>query len=145
MSLIFLDGNTATSTIEGFEGRIVFPEVMDKQTYKEYRAYLRERDAKPAGDDSDDDIARVYVTLRDPESGEEQEVPMVFSFSVAEIGFKLARFEGFSEGVERLLGPHNPDGRGLPLTFMGLISRAAGEWVSRQLSFRLDSGPIPAV
>ena len=34
MSLIFLDGNTATSTIEGFEGRIVFPEVMDKQTYK---------------------------------------------------------------------------------------------------------------
>ena len=79
MSLIFLDGNTATSTIEGFEGRIVFPEVMDKQTYKEYRAYLRERDAKPGGDDSDDDIARVYVTLRDPESGEEQEVPMVFS------------------------------------------------------------------
>ena len=70
---------------------------------------------------------------------------MVFSFSVAEIGFKLARFEGFPEGVEKLLGPHNPDGRGLPLTFMGLISRAAGEWVSRQLSFRLDSSPIPAV
>ena len=144
MSLIFLDGNTATSAIEGFAGRIVFPEVMDKQTYKEYRAYLKERDAKPGGDDSDD-IARVYVTLLDPESGEEQEVPMVFSFSVAEIGFKLARFEDFAEDVQKLLGPHNPDGRGLPLTFMALISRAAGEWVSRQLSFRLDSRPGPAV
>ena len=142
MSLIFLDGNTTTSTIEGFEGRIVFPEVMDKQTYKDDPASLREREAKPAGDDSDDDIARVYVTLRDPASGEEQEVPMVFSFSVAEIGFKLARFESFPEGVERLLGPHNPDGRGLPLTFMAPIRRAAGARVSRQFSFRLHNGPI---
>lgn len=70
---------------------------------------------------------------------------MVFSFSVANRLQAGPLWKGPSEGVEKLLGPHNPDGHGLPLTFMGLISRAAGEWVSRQLSFRLDSGPIPAV
>ena len=31
---------------------------------------------------------------------------------VAEIGFKLARFEGFAEGVQTLLGPHNPTAAG---------------------------------
>ena len=34
MDFTFLDGNKATSTVEGFEGTILFPEVMDKHAYK---------------------------------------------------------------------------------------------------------------
>ena len=144
MTLIFLDGNTATSTIPGFEGRIIFPEVMDKHAYKAYRAHIKARAEAQGDDDTEDDIARVYVTLRDPETGNEEEVPIVFSFGVTDVAFKLAKFEGFPPAVQKLLAPHNPDGDGLPLTLMALISRAAGEWVTRQLSFRLDSRPEPA-
>lgn len=144
MTLIFLDGNTAASTIPGFEGQILFPEVMDKHAYKAYRAHIRARAEEQGDGDNEDDIARVYVTLINPETGQEEEVPLVFSFGVADVAFKLARFEGFPPAVQKLLGPHNPDGNGLPLTLMALISRAAGEWVARQLSFRLDSRPEPA-
>lgn len=143
MDFTFLDGNTATSTVEGFEGTILFPEVMDKHAYKTYRAYLNQV-VKEQGDDADpaDDYGRVYVTLLNPATGEEEEAPMAFSFSIASLGMRLVKkWNGFAEGVRPLLTPDNTDLNGLPMAFVALLSRATGDWVSRQLSFRLDSRP----
>jgi len=139
----FLDGNTATSTVEGFEGTILFPEVMDKHAYKAYRTYLNQV-VKEQGDDAEpaDDYGRVYVTLLNPATGEEEEAPMAFSFSIASLGMRLVKkWEGFADGVRPLLTPDNTDLNGLPMAFVALLSRATGDWVSRQLSFRLDSRP----
>lgn len=143
MDFTFLDGNTATSTVEGFEGTILFPEVMDKHAYKTYRTYLNQV-VKEQGDDAEpaDDYGRVYVTLLNPATGEEEEAPMAFSFSIASLGMRLVkRWDGFAEGVRPLLTPDNTDLNGLPMAFVALLSRATGDWVSRQLSFRLDSRP----
>ena len=143
MDFTFLDGNTATSTVEGFEGTILFPEVMDKHAYKTYRTYLNQV-VKEQGDDADpaDDYGRVYVTLLNPETGQEEEAPMAFSFSIASLGMRLVKqWDGFTEGVRPLLTPDNTDLNGLPMAFVALLSRATGDWVSRQLSFRLDSRP----
>ena len=143
MDFTFLDGNTATSTVEGFEGTILFPEVMDKHAYKTYRTYLNQV-VKEQGDDAEpaDDYGRVYVTLLNPETGQEEEAPMAFSFSIASLGMRLVKkWEGFADGVRPLLTPDNTDLNGLPMAFVALLSRATGDWVSRQLSFRLDSRP----
>ena len=143
MDFTFLDGNQATSTVDGFEGTIIFPEVMDKHAYKAYRTYLNQA-VKEQGDDADpaDDYGRVYVTLLNPESGAEEEAPMAFSFSIASLGMRLVKkWEGFPKGVRPLLTPDNTGLDGLPMAFVALLSRATGDWVSRQLSFRLDSRP----
>ena len=143
MDFTFLDGNKATSTVEGFEGTILFPEVMDKHAYKAYRTYLNQV-VKEQGDEADpaDDYGRVYVTLLNPETGTEEEAPMAFSFSIASLGMRLVKqWDGFAEGVRPLLTPDNADLNGLPMAFVALLSRATGDWVSRQLSFRLDSRP----
>ena len=143
MDFTFLDGNKATSTVEGFEGTILFPEVMDKHAYKTYRSYPNQV-VKEQGDDADpaDDYGRVYVTLLNPATGEEEEAPMAFSFSIASLGMRLVKkWEGFADGVRPLLTPDNTDLNGLPMAFVALLSRATGDWVSRQLSFRLDSRP----
>ena len=58
------------------------------------------------------------------------------------LGMRLVKqWDGFAEGVRPLLTTDNTGLNGLPMAFVALLSRATGDWVSRQLSFRLDSRP----
>ena len=64
-------------------------------------------DAEPA-----DDYGRVYVTLLNPETGQEEEAPMAFSFSIASLGMRLVKqWDGFPEGVRPLLTRRRPSRR----------------------------------
>lgn len=140
MALTFLDGNTATSPIPGWSGQLIFPEVMDKHTYKLYRSIIKAESTIEQPED-DEDMGYVYMTDTDPETGQSKEEMFFFSHKVARIGMKLARFEGFAPERVARLGAHNPDGDGVPITLMAWLSRATADWVGRQLSFRLDSSP----
>ena len=70
------------------------------------------------------------------------ELTLEDSISKFQDGMRLVKqWDGFGEGVRPLLTPDNSDLNGLPMAFIALLSRATGDWVSRQLSFRLDSRP----
>ena len=67
---------------------------------------------------------------------------MAFWCAIPALGRPLVkRGSGFAEGVRPRLTADNSDLNGLPMAFIALLSRATGDWVSRQLSFRLDSRP----